>query len=31
MKKIKQILSYLLGYTLVAGTAVTIFIAFMER
>ncbi len=31
MKKIKQILSYLLGYSLVAGTGLAIFIAFMER
>lgn len=31
MKKIKQILSYLLAYALVAGTTVTIVIAFLER
>ncbi len=31
MKKIKAMLSYLLGYALVAGTTVTTFIAFMER
>lgn len=31
MKKLKKILSYLLGYSLVAGTSALILIAFLER
>lgn len=31
MKKLKTVLSYLLGYILVGGTAATIIIAFLVR